>query len=413
MAATSSVNRSGQMFLARFSQVADRAVATVLRTPAPAAYEPRPPAWTEKGRLDQVKREYVAYLRQLNPEHRAYEGLLEELRLRGAKDRVRAAKAALSPAASEADRAFAQQWVLAAESEVRTEYARTAAFKAFQSAPPVAGPAPRPAPPAAKPAPPKDRPKPGAPVWKEPGVFVWHTGAFPADHAIPKLQAAGIKWVAVQIADGMTVNTEVEEALRSGYIQKMRAAGIKVGFWGVNRLEPEPEARLAAEQVKKWGADFYIANAEIEYKYTAADGKPSAENFSRSRRWVAEFRKALPDLPAAVSSYGRADMADLDWNAWRKADFDYLPQTYENEFDIYDVREAARGAVKAGWALDRVHPTVGLWGGGQKRLVPAGEYMAELREAGTVGFSSYLAEQMSEADWAGLAEGIRRGGIAR
>jgi hypothetical protein len=90
-----------------------------------------------------------------------------------------------------------------------------------------------------------------------------------------------------------------------------------------------------------------------------------------------------------------------------------LPQAYENEFDIYDVRESAKGAVKSGWPLDRVHPTVGLWGGGQKRLVPAAEYMQELREAGTAGFSSYLAEQMSEADWAGLGEGVRQGGLAR
>ncbi len=409
MAAVSAVSRPAGAFLARFSQVADQAVATVLRTAPPAAYGFAPPAGTEKQRLDGVKREYVAYLRTLDPAQRDYERLLEGLRLRAAKDRVAAAKAELARVGNGQDQFFARQWVLQAESQLRTEYARNAAGKAYTDALPATKPAPRPAPVA----PPAPKPRPGAAVWKESGVFVWHTDAFPAEHAIAKLEAAGVKWIALQAHDGLTVNPEVDKALQAGYIQKLHAAGIKVGFWGVNRTEPEAEARVAADLVKKWGADFYIADAEIEYKYTSADGSPSAEAYGRSARWVKEFRKALPDVPAAISSYGRADMCDIDWKVWRDAGFDYLPQAYENEFDIYDVRESAKGAVKAGWALDRVHPTVGLWGGGQKRLVTSDEYMRELREAKTVGFSSYLAEQMSDADWAGLGEAVRQGGLAR
>jgi hypothetical protein len=52
-----------------------------------------------------------------------------------------------------------------------------------------------------------------------------------------------------------------------------------------------------------------------------------------------------------------------------------------------------------------------LWGGGQSRLVSADEYIASLRKGGSVGFSSYLAEQMSDADWAGLGKGIAEGGL--
>ena len=70
------------------------------------------------------------------------------------------------------------------------------------------------------------------------------------------------------------------------------------------------------------------------------------------------------------------------------------------------------GAAKAGWPKDRVHPTVGLWGGGQSRVVPAGEYEASLRKAGSRGFSSYLAEQMSDTDWAGLRQMIAAGDLA-
>lgn len=256
-------------------------------------------------------------------------------------------------------------------------------------------------------------PAAGAPVWKEPGVFVWHAGAFPADIALQRLKALGIKWVALQIADGLTVNAETEQALAAGYIQRLRAAGIKVGFWGVNRTEPEAEAKLAADLVRKWGADFYIANAEIEYKYTSQDGSPSVENWSRSRRWVETFRKELPDIAAGLSSYGRADLADLDWKAWRDAGFDWLPQAYLNEFDINDPALCVEGAMKVGWPRDRVHPTLGLWGGGQSRVVPVSEYVASLRRSGSIGFSSYLAEQMSEEDWQNLGEAIAKGGLTR
>jgi hypothetical protein len=257
-------------------------------------------------------------------------------------------------------------------------------------------------------APPKST---GAAVWKEPGVFAWNIDAFPTDMAIAKMKAQGIKWIALQITDGTTVNPKTEQYLQQGYIDRLRAAGIQVGFWGVNRTNPEEEARVVAEQVKKYHADFYVADAEIEYKYTSASGAPDAEAYGRSKRFIQAFRSELPDIPAALSSYGRTDLADIDWKAWQDAGFDWLPQAYLNEFPIYDPALCVDAAVKSGWPRDRVHPTLGLWGGGQSRLVSADEYIASLRKGGSVGFSSYLAEQMSDADWAGLGKGIAEGGL--
>jgi hypothetical protein len=252
----------------------------------------------------------------------------------------------------------------------------------------------------------------GAAVWKEPGVFCWNVQNFPAQVAIAKLKAQGIKWIALQITDGTTINPNTEKALSEGYVAQLRAAGIQVGFWGVNRTNPEAEAKVVAEQVKKYGADFYIADAEAEYKYTSPSGAWDPEALGRSKRFIAAFRAELPDLPSALSSYGRTDLADLDWKAWQDAGFDWLPQSYLNEFPIYDPALCVDAAVESGWPRDRVHPTLGLWGGGQDRLVSADEYVASLRKGGSVGFSSYLAEQMSDADWAGLGKAIAEGGLA-
>lgn len=361
----------------------------------------------EKTRLKALKRQYAALIAHLTPDQRAMEQALEAIRLDASKKWLGSAKARLAQATGGAERQRVEAEVRIAEAQVRSEYSRRAVLNAGPSRAKAPAPVEKTAPVA------NAHPAAGAPVWKTPGMFVWHAGAFPADIAVEKLKAQGIKWVALQITDGMTVNDETTRELQAGYIQKLHAAGIQVGFWGVNRNEPEAEARLAADQVKQWGADFYIANAEFEYKYTDPQGKPDPVAFERSKRWVDTFRKALPDLPASISSYGRADMADLDWKVWRDNGFDWLPQAYLNEFDINDPKLCVDGAVKAGWPRDRVHPTLGIWGGGQSRIVSAAEYVERLRAAGSVGFSSYLAEQTPESDWHVLGQAIAQGDLAQ
>lgn len=385
--------------------------------PAGASFPYARPRGPEAQRLDLVKRAVRADLADDRPAELATKRVVAEARVTAAQSLVRLAKgwfaSAATPAAYWANPAgYAQAWyaVKGAEAELRTAYAMRAAVKAGPANVRTEAPI-RPVAPVTKVAPIERPGQKGAAVWREPGVWVANADAFPADHAIPKLKAAGVKWVTLQIADGTTLNEQTVRQLNAGFIQKCQAAGIKVGFWGVNRTQPEAEARLMAEQCKRWGAAFFIANAEMEYKYTGPDGSPAPEAYGRSQRFVKAFREAAPTLTAALSSYGRADMADLDWKVWRENGFDWLPQAYLNDFATCDPALCVEGAVKAGWPKDRVHPTIGLWGGGQSRLVPASEYEASLRRAGSVGLSSYLGEQMSEADWQGLGRMIAKGGL--
>ena len=114
-------------------------------------------------------------------------------------------------------------------------------------------------------------------------------------------------------------------------MRRFRAAsGLSVGGWGVLRAEPEQEADLAHRLLDQYGLDFYIANAEAEYKFSNDDGQ-SNERFGRSQRFVEQFRALEPEMPAAVSSYCRADRADIDWTAWRGSGFAFLPQAYVND----------------------------------------------------------------------------------
>jgi hypothetical protein len=169
---------------------------------------------------------------------------------------------------------------------------------------------------------------------------------------------------------------------------------------------------LADVLVRRYGLDFYIANAEADYEYSGPDG-PDGTRYDRSRAFVEAFRARQPGLPAGLSSYCRADMHDLAWGAWRDGGFVFLPQAYVNDFGA-DVTPAACARGAGGiFPLDAVHPTIGMHPG-QRTSMAAATYAGLLDAAGTTGFSVYLAEtRMPPEEWRVLGAAIAALGIAR
>jgi hypothetical protein len=117
-------------------------------------------------------------------------------------------------------------------------------------------------------------------------------------------------------------------------------------------------------------------------------------------------------LPAAVASFCRPDQHDLDWKAWSAAGFDFLPESYVNDLGAsVDPASCVAGAA-AFFPSDRVHPIVGMYQG-KFGLGSTATYAGLLQQAGTKGFSVYLAEQgMTDAKWAAFGHAITRLGIA-
>jgi hypothetical protein len=173
-------------------------------------------------------------------------------------------------------------------------------------------------------------------IFSRAGVMIAEsTSSFPAGAFGPLLRENHFSWVAVQIVNGEGVN---EESAWDGWIAAWRCYVPYVGAWGVNRTSPEAEADLAAEKVAGHDFAFFIADAEQEYKYSQ-DADYCGECFERSGRWIAEFRSrlagyGLTDLPVALTSFGRVDLADLDWRIWSDSGYHFLPQAYWNEFPI-------------------------------------------------------------------------------
>lgn len=245
--------------------------------------------------------------------------------------------------------------------------------------------------------------------WDAAGAFIWHETALDPEELGRELRQDGFGWVALLVHDGLSV-----DPIEQDWVSRFReASGLPVGGWGVLRTEPEREAALAHDLVDRQHLDFYIANAEAEYKFSGDDGH-DGERFGRTKRFVRAFRALNPDLPAALSSYCRADRQDIDWRTWASAGFAFLPEAYVNEFgDAMTPAACVAGATDL-FPAGSVHPTIGMYRAQDSPVTTPEAYAGLLADSHAVGFSVYLADNaMKPRDWRVLGEAIRERGIAQ
>ncbi len=259
---------------------------------------------------------------------------------------------------------------------------------------------------------PPAQPEPGTPSdrvsWSGAGAFVWHETDVAPEALGQQLRENGFAWVAVLLHDGIA-----EDPVEGDWVRRFREASqLPIGGWGVLRTEPQREAELAHRLLEQYSLDFYIANPEAEYKFSGDQGQ-SAERYERSRQFVDRFRALEPDTPAAISSYCRADTQDIDWAAWNRSGFVFLPQAYVNDFGGAASPAACADGAAEFFPAHAVHPTIGVYTGQEGEPSPD-SYAALLEEAGTVGFSIYLAEtRMNAEHWRVYGEAIAERTIAR
>jgi hypothetical protein len=243
--------------------------------------------------------------------------------------------------------------------------------------------------------------------WQSAGAFVWHETDIDPGFLASQLVDNGFGWVVVFLHEGLT-----EDPIEADWVRRFRlASGLPVGGWGVLRAAPRREAELADALIRRYGLDFYVANAEADYEYSGPSG-PDGRRYERSRRFTAAFRALQPTLPAGLSTYCRADRHDLDWAAWRRSGFVLLPQAYVNDFGDEASPAACALGARPFFAPEQVHPTIGMHPG-QTSSPAAASYGPLLQQAGTKGFSVYLAEtRMPPEEWQALGGAISALGLA-
>jgi hypothetical protein len=123
--------------------------------------------------------------------------------------------------------------------------------------------------------------------------------------------------------------------------------------------------------------------------------------WDRSAAFVEAFRALEPTMPAALVTLGAAKapwVLPINFGAWRHAGFSLLPEAYYNQYpgDRPDLTVAH--AQRAGWPLSLVHPVIGVY-----HHYPAARYVPLLQNLGTTGFSVFLGDQMTPADFEALS----------
>ncbi|MBX7101494.1 MAG: hypothetical protein K1X89_27515 [Myxococcaceae bacterium] len=248
---------------------------------------------------------------------------------------------------------------------------------------------------------------PGNVVFDGPGAMVADASKYPASQYAAKLKAAGVQWVTLQINNGGP-NAKNVAQLDAGWADQWRAAGFKVGFWGVSTTEPERDAREAAQLTAKYHGDFYIADCEGSFQ----DGEGDV---GRNARFVNAFqdeaqKQGIGDLPRALSSMGRVA---LDMKPWINGGWDAMPQAYWNSYEHYQPSKCVQFYEDWGWPKDRIHPTIATYDGsseGNARPKSLAEYSADLATTGTHGFSYYLPEDyLGDQGYAQLGQMIHPG----
>ena len=226
------------------------------------------------------------------------------------------------------------------------------------------------------------------------GVFVDDLDNFPGPWALAdELQAAHFSWIAFHAHNGVWTQWGVNQQ----WVDVMRAHGLKIGLWGWEDSNAWLAANLAAFQVRISGADFYIADAEWDYLRA-----PHTAGWYRSRIFATTFRALEPTLPAAVTTFGAARapwVLPIDFASWQSNGFDLLPQAYYNQFPKVDRPDlTVAHAERAKWPLSRVHPVIGVY-----RHYPAAKYVPLLEAAGTTGYSVFVGDQATAADYRALS----------
>jgi hypothetical protein len=224
------------------------------------------------------------------------------------------------------------------------------------------------------------------------GVFVDNPMDFPdAPTLANELETNHFTWIALHLDDVYTI-----EWTDPSWIPAMREAGIQVGVWGVEGPNPIASAGIAAFVLQSFPFDFYIADAENPYM-----GKHRSVGWENSQQFVRAFRSLEPTIPAALVTLGAAKapwVLPIDFAAWRNGGFELLPEAYYNQYPGYRPDLTVAHALRAGWPLSLVHPVIGVY-----HHYPAWKYVPLLQNLGTRGFSVFLGDQMTPADFVALS----------
>jgi len=160
------------------------------------------------------------------------------------------------------------------------------------------------------------------------GFFTWKIPACekgsPAGIAAAA-RTANLDYLLIKIADGPNAYNGTwgqSTDLNGPVIQALRSQGVQAWGWHyVYGDNPIDEARIAIQKIRQFNLDGYVIDAEAQYE--------TQTKRAAARRFMAELRSALPNIPIALSSYRYPSLhAQLPWAEFLEFCDYVMPQVY-------------------------------------------------------------------------------------
>jgi hypothetical protein len=267
-------------------------------------------------------------------------------------------------------------------------------------------------------APPPTPPVTQQSIFAKPG---WMAVRFDKLPTTLELARAGVFWVAAILSHGVdgnglhsldTDDKENQAWLAAGKAQPYRDKGIKVGGWGWQQgWRAAAEAEVAAEYVKVWTLDLWIANGEESWKDT---NQPEVFTANFAAQLALAGKSGLPVAWSVLGAASGTNVFPFDYKAFTSRGWHVLPQAYPSQAPEYDLPSVIDHAVRAGIPLNMLHPTVARYDppadaavGAFKPTVEAWcERLKEAKARGVTGFSVW-ASDFSVDDVRRLVEAAR------
>jgi hypothetical protein len=237
---------------------------------------------------------------------------------------------------------------------------------------------------------------PGAP-WVGRGAWVWYLSQCGGvAGVIERCQRLGMAWVAVKIADGLSV---WHSHITPADVAAIQAAGIRTVGWVYTYGDAVGEAATHAQAALDYGVTGLIVDAEAELR-----------DSGNAASYAAELKGLIDDgfpLGAALLPVPQYH-AGLDYDDWYDAGYDLHFQVYENElgsrwpvdvlFDIYAARN---------WDPARIYPLYGAYAGATFTPDEAKyrHFFDQCATRGYPGNSMWRLDTMDEAAYLAALEG--------
>ena len=215
------------------------------------------------------------------------------------------------------------------------------------------------------------------------------------DSLCKRARAAGLDYITFKALDGAQDRFLTDSQLKEAK-QACERAGLKFSLWQYVYAvrPPSEEATSLSSLIERFAPAFVFIDVEKEYE--SNPGPVSAQ-------YASAFRDALPDFPATIAPFGRADLhPGIDYKAWHDHGFGVAPQAYECDSSELTPAKCAESFSHL-WPVEKQWTVVGLHEGARHEKLSGAYLGASLRGLPVANISGW---------WSGPATNEQMRGIA-